>query len=67
MNAGHDAQSAETWVAQVSGWHEAPIGAREGFAAANASLWATISHESPADGWLADMAHCAAGWAKHIR
>ncbi|MFI5958298.1 aminoglycoside phosphotransferase [Cryptosporangium sp. NPDC051539] len=66
MNAGHDAQSAETWVARVPGWHDAPAGAREGFATANASLWAEIQQQTPDDAWRADMAHCAEHWARHL-
>jgi hypothetical protein len=66
VTAGHSAASAEHWASQIPAWHGAPPAAREGFAAANASLWAGISDQRPGDEWLAGMKAGAAAFAQRV-
>ena len=59
--AGHKAQSAEQWAANVPAWHKAPASGLTAFAQANTRMWSEIGGGNP-DAWTRRLIIAADTW-----
>lgn len=64
MADGHDAASAESWVARTEAWRTAPPAAVDAFAVVLCRMWEQITNQDPAP-WKTRMATVARHWVQH--
>jgi hypothetical protein len=62
--SGHQPQSAESVIARIPSWQNAPRRGIDGFVRVQARMWADIAADSPYS-WTADLARAAQLWVRY--